>query len=73
MANRNKNIPLPTVSPTNGKRGCLCKDEITYSIECCDGSLWAQGIGNISQTNIFIIQEKGSLILLEDNGKIIVE
>jgi hypothetical protein len=30
-----------------GKRACLCKDG-TYSTKCCDGSIWAQGIGNIS-------------------------
>lgn len=35
-------------SPTGSSRGCLCKDEKTYSTECCDGSLWAQGIGNIT-------------------------
>ena len=32
-------------SPKGGKRGCLCKGRNTYSIDCCDGSLWAQGIG----------------------------
>jgi hypothetical protein len=31
--------------PRNSKRACLCKDENTYSRKCCDGSLWAQGIG----------------------------
>ncbi len=35
-------------SPRGGSRACLCKDEQTYSIDCCDGSLWAQGIGNIT-------------------------
>lgn len=30
-----------------GKRACLCKNG-TYSSKCCDGDLWAQGIGNIS-------------------------
>jgi hypothetical protein len=30
-----------------GKRACLCKDG-TYSRKCCDGGLWAQGIGNIT-------------------------
>lgn len=35
-------------SPTGGSRACLCKDEKTYSIDCCDGSLWAQGIGRIT-------------------------
>ena len=31
-------------SPTGGNRGCLC-DDGTYKIDCCDGSLKAQGIG----------------------------
>ena len=35
-------------SPQNKSRGCLCKDGETYSIDCCDGSLEAQGIGSIS-------------------------
>ena len=30
-----------------GKRACLCKDG-TYSTKCCDGSIWAQGIGDIN-------------------------
>ena len=35
-------------SPKSGsKRGCLC-DNGKYSRECCDGSLQAQGIGNIT-------------------------
>jgi hypothetical protein len=33
-------------SPQGGKRGCLCKDG-KYSSKCCDGTLKAQGIGNI--------------------------
>lgn len=39
-----KKTPSRT-SPKGGKRGCLCKGRNTYSIDCCDGSLWAQGIG----------------------------
>jgi hypothetical protein len=31
-------------SPKGGNRGCLCADE-TYSKECCNGDLQAQGIG----------------------------
>lgn len=34
-----------------GKRGCLCKDG-TYSSKCCDGTLWSQGIGNISGESV---------------------
>ena len=32
-------------SPLGGKRACLCRGSNTYSIKCCDGSLWAQGVG----------------------------
>ena len=38
-------------SPTNDRRACLCQDN-TYSRECCDGSLQAQGIGNITKPHI---------------------
>lgn len=38
-------------SPKNSKRGCLCKDTDTYSKKCCDGTLWAQGIGSITQSS----------------------
>ena len=31
-----------------GTRACLCKNG-TYSIDCCDGSIWAQGIGKITK------------------------
>ena len=41
---KDNKIPSRT-SPKNSKRGCLCKDQLTYSRKCCDGSLWAQGIG----------------------------
>ena len=36
-------------SPTARRRGCLCKDN-TYSVDCCDGSLHAQGIGKTQAT-----------------------
>ena len=35
-------------SPQNNSRGCLCKDNETYSVGCCDGSLEAQGIGSVT-------------------------
>ena len=41
-------IPSRT-SPKGSSRGCLCKDSNTYSKKCCDGSLWAQGIGIINK------------------------
>jgi hypothetical protein len=37
-------------SPKGGKRACLCKDKNTYDKKCCDGSMWAQGIGQITRT-----------------------
>jgi hypothetical protein len=61
-----------TSSPKGGKRGCLCKNG-TYSSKCCDGSLQAQGIGSItgtSETENFLAQENGSLLLQETNYKI---
>jgi hypothetical protein len=36
-------------SPKGGNRGCLCDDGKTYSKDCCDGSLQAQGIGSTYQ------------------------
>lgn len=48
MSNR-KNKTLSRTSPKSSKRGCLCKNN-TYSTKCCDGSLQAQGIGNINAT-----------------------
>jgi len=41
-------IPSYT-SPKGGRRACLCKDELTYSIKCCTGEIHAQGIGNITR------------------------
>lgn len=42
---------IPARSSQNGgQRACLCPDENTYSRECCDGSIWAQGIGVITRT-----------------------
>lgn len=38
-------------SPKASKRGCVCLDG-TYSNECCDGSLQAQGIGALNQQAI---------------------
>lgn len=37
-------------SPTNDRRACLCPDG-TYSRECCDGSLQAQGIGSVTDSS----------------------
>jgi len=45
-----KNETLGKSSPKNNSRGCLCRDGKTYSRKCCNGTLRAQGIGNISST-----------------------
>ena len=50
MSNRRNYIPSRT-SPKGGRRGCLCWDTNTYSIKCCDGSIHAQGLGLIVDTN----------------------
>ena len=44
---KRKDIPAGRMSRSSrvgGKRGCLCQDN-TYHVDCCDGSLHAQGIG----------------------------
>ena len=47
MPKENKEFKTPSrTSPKGGKKGCLCADT-KYSVECCDGSLQAQGIGTI--------------------------
>ena len=47
---RLKNFFPGRSSPKGSSRACLCKNKNTYSRKCCDGSLWAQGIGVISRT-----------------------
>ena len=57
-------------SPKNDKRGCLCPDGKTYSTDCCDGSLQAQGIGNITRMNYFLYTEEGEILVQENKHKI---
>ena len=35
-------------SPKGGTRGCLCDDN-TYHPDCCDGTIYAQGVGKIQR------------------------
>ncbi len=42
-------ITPSNTSPVGGRRACLCTDEDTYRIDCCDGNLINQGIGPISR------------------------
>jgi hypothetical protein len=62
---------IRTSSPKNDKRACLCKNN-TYSRKCCDGSLRAQGIGNITKTDFALLLESIDFLLQEDNGKILL-
>jgi hypothetical protein len=41
-------------SPKGGNKACLCEDG-SYSKECCDGSLQAQGIGSENSQGISIV------------------
>jgi len=38
--------PSKTSPKGSSRGGCLCKDN-TYKTKCCDGSLRAQGVGNV--------------------------
>ena len=43
--NKRRKNPFPSrTSPIRSTKGCLC-DDGTYKIECCDGTMFAQGIG----------------------------
>ncbi len=46
---KNREYYPSRTSPKASRRACLCKETDLYSIECCDGSLWAQGIGTINR------------------------
>lgn len=37
-------------SPKNSRRACLCVDEDTYDVRCCQGALMSQGIGVIESS-----------------------
>jgi len=39
-------------SPVNSRRGCLCLDENTYDVSCCDGFLQQQGIGRTQSPSV---------------------
>ena len=45
-----------TTSPTNSKRGCLCKDGETYSKECCEGDVINQGVGDLKSYGVSNVQ-----------------
>lgn len=62
-------IPSRSSPKPGGNRACLCKNG-KYSRKCCDGSLAAQGIGNVYGVKILdndLITENEKLILTENN------
>ena len=61
-----------------GGKGCLCKDEDLYKPECCKDkdNIYAQRVGKIyfsPPIESFLLKEDADLILLEDNGNIVLE
>ena len=56
-------------SPKGGNRGCLCQDS-TYSKECCNGDLQAQGIGSTvgQNSNTTITNIDGTRTIVSNNG-----
>jgi hypothetical protein len=38
--------------PHNKRRACLCKDSDTYSMDCCNGALIGQSIGDTQAPNV---------------------
>jgi hypothetical protein len=74
MRKRRRKFTHSRTSPKDDRRGCLCPDGRTYSRDCCDGSLQAQGIGSVGGT-YFLLTEVGSqqFIVQEDEfSKIIL-
>lgn len=68
-----KNYFPSYTSRRGGRKGCLCWDKNTYSRECCDGSLRAQGIGGIAsqgQRASYLMQENGDYLLQENRYNI---
>jgi hypothetical protein len=63
-----KKVTQANASPKGGKRGCLCKDG-TYSSECCDGTLPAQGIGSdLNQSTANITNANNERVITSSNG-----
>ncbi len=59
------NETLGQSSPTNNRRGCLCKNG-TYSRKCCDGTLRAQGVGRITGEGVILLESGANL--QQENG-----
>lgn len=53
-------------SPKNSRRACLCTHSDTYSVDCCNGNLIAQGVGVIS--GVKVVVQSGAFSLGFDTG-----
>lgn len=68
-------IDVSRSSPKSRDRACLCKDSLTYSKKCCDGTLFAQGIGSITMappTTGYLVNQDNTFLLQQDSSKIII-
>ncbi len=69
-------VDVSRSSPKSRDRACLCKDLLTYSKKCCDGTLFAQGIGSITMPPAelgYLLNQDGTFLLQQDSSKIIIE
>jgi hypothetical protein len=59
MPKKNKTYPVKTyskTSPIGTERGCLCPDN-TYSKDCCNGDIHAQGVGQLTNQGVHNINQ----------------
>lgn len=57
-----KKKTVSKTSPKGGKKGCLCEDG-SYSSECCDGTIQAQGLGSeVSQGSSNVQHTNGTRV-----------
>lgn len=45
--NKNRILTQGRNVPRNSRRACLCANGNTYNVNCCNGNLINQGIGNV--------------------------
>lgn len=53
-------------SPKGGEKACLCEDG-TYSKECCDGSLQAQGVGSEFEQSVSVVNNTNEARVIENS------
>ena len=60
--NKRKNPAPSYTSPIRSSKGCLCDDN-TYHIDCCDGTLWGQGVGKTEKLDQIYKKFKFNIII----------